>query len=271
MTSRSLHTHRFGPPDATPQVLAIHGVTGHGDRWHPLATALPGTGILAPDLLGHGRSSWEPPWRVEDHAESLEQMLDAELPPDRRVTVVGHSFGGLIALVLANRRPERFAGLVLLDPAQALPGPRALRIATDSITHWGYDGPADAAAAKRAEGWADVPAPILNREIAEHLIPGPDGRHIWRVCAPSTATAWSEMARSLVLPPAEIPVHVVIADRVQPPMLPPDFAEICAMLRPDTVTFHHVDTEHMVPFLVPELVGELVADLLPGRGGGTPD
>ncbi|OOK82816.1 alpha/beta hydrolase family protein [Mycobacterium kansasii] len=39
-------------------MLTIHGVTEHGQCWELLADRLPEATIAAPDLLGHGRSSW---------------------------------------------------------------------------------------------------------------------------------------------------------------------------------------------------------------------
>ena len=58
-----LHLHEWGDPGA-PVVLCLHGVTGHGLRFRRLAEERLATRyrVLAPDLRGHGRSGWEPPW-----------------------------------------------------------------------------------------------------------------------------------------------------------------------------------------------------------------
>ena len=66
-----LNVHRFGP-EQPAQILAVHGLTGHGLRWRTLATEhLPGFSVLAPDLLGHGRSSWEAPWTLDSNVAAL--------------------------------------------------------------------------------------------------------------------------------------------------------------------------------------------------------
>ncbi len=66
-----LHVHRYGPT-RPPQILAVHGLTGHGRRWQTLATRhLPEFAIVAPDLIGHGRSSWAAPWSIDANADAL--------------------------------------------------------------------------------------------------------------------------------------------------------------------------------------------------------
>ncbi|MGB3301816.1 MAG: alpha/beta hydrolase [Gordonia sp. (in: high G+C Gram-positive bacteria)] len=260
---RALNTYLFGPEDSELIVLAVHGLTGHGRRWESLAAdLLPGVRVIAPDLLGHGRSPWQPPWSITDNADALAQVLDRHLPSGRRVVILAHSYGSAISLALAEARPDAIAGLVLLDPAQGLDAEFAGTIAEAAMAHWGNTDADDARAAKRMEGWNEVPPEILDAEIAEHLVDTPDGRVSWRVCAPAAAMAWSEMTDRFRIPPAGIPTHVVVADRVQPSFVRPEFLAACAAERADTVTVHHVDTEHMIPFLAPEFCAELVLDLL---------
>ena len=51
-----LHVYRYGPAGPA-RVLALHGLTGHGRRWEHLANGfLPDVPVLAPDLIGFGRS-----------------------------------------------------------------------------------------------------------------------------------------------------------------------------------------------------------------------
>ena len=84
-------------------MLALHGVTGHGARFRDLAErGLPELRWLAPDLRGHGRSTWDAPWGAEQHVDDLLGVLDAE--GIERCAVVGHSFGGFLATHLAARR-----------------------------------------------------------------------------------------------------------------------------------------------------------------------
>src|ERR1700741_4610516 len=117
--SADLHVHRYGP--AGPgRMLAIHGLTGYGGRWRHLAGHLPEIAFAAPDLLGHGRSSWAAPWTIDANVSALGALLDDEA--DAPVLVVGRSFGGAVALQLAAACPDRVAALLLLDPAVGLDG-----------------------------------------------------------------------------------------------------------------------------------------------------
>ena len=187
----TLFTHAFGParhevPTGTPTVLAIHGLTGHGDRWRFLAADLPEVRILAPDLRGHGQSPFTPPWSFEANLDGLEDIVAIEDPTE--LVIVGHSFGGALAMRLAHRLAAsavRVRAVIALDPAQGLDPQRALEVSTLSLEHWDYADADAARSAKRAEGWALVPEYILEHEITTHLVPNSAGRVQWRVSAPA--------------------------------------------------------------------------------------
>lgn len=111
-----LHVHEWGDPEA-PAVVCLHGVTAHGERYKQLAEErwAKHFHVVAPDLRGHGRSGWDPPWTFETHVADLVETIDAlglEQPD-----WVGHSFGGRLVLELAARHPERVRRAALLDPA----------------------------------------------------------------------------------------------------------------------------------------------------------
>ncbi len=94
--------------DGVPEVLALHG---WGRRGADFAHVLQGRSALAPDLPGFGASP--PPDHVmgaESYAEAISGLLDVF---DRPPVVVGHSFGGRLAVCLAARRPEKVGPLVL--------------------------------------------------------------------------------------------------------------------------------------------------------------
>jgi pimeloyl-ACP methyl ester carboxylesterase len=91
-----------------PRVLALHG---WGRRSSDFRSALEGLSYLAPDLPGFGASPTPPqPIGSREYAAILGPLLE-EL--GERPVLVGHSFGGRVALHLAIMHPDLFSGLVL--------------------------------------------------------------------------------------------------------------------------------------------------------------
>ena len=99
----------------TPIVL-LHGLSGGAATWVEVVRGLAGRRIVALDLPGHGGSS-RPPRRatIDWYADALAAAI-AEL----RVVpalLAGHSFGGQVALRLAERHPDLVRELVLIGPS----------------------------------------------------------------------------------------------------------------------------------------------------------
>jgi pimeloyl-ACP methyl ester carboxylesterase len=122
---------RLGPPDAPvklyyyeegkgPPLLLIHGFGASTYTWRHLAPELAKNyRVIAVDLKGFGQSDkpFDGRYSVYDQAELLAQLIeDKDL---RDLTLVGHSFGGGVALLLALEANQRLDGritrLVLLD------------------------------------------------------------------------------------------------------------------------------------------------------------
>ncbi|MFF0816475.1 alpha/beta fold hydrolase [Rhodococcus sp. NPDC003318] len=255
-----LTVHRFGPVDGPP-VLALHGLTGHGRRWRHLADGhLPKVRMIAPDLRGHGHSTWGPPWGIADQVEALASMLTAEnVDP---VVLVGHSYGGAVALHLAARVPERVRALVLLDPAMGLDPARMLEIADLTVRYPDYTDAAEARSEKVHGAWADVADEVLDEEIAEHLIRLDNGRVGWRYAVPAVVASWGELARPVALPPADLPTVLVQAMRVQPPYVTPAVRAALTEHLGDRLTVIEMDVDHMVASSRPAEVAALVEKLL---------
>ncbi|MGW6378211.1 alpha/beta fold hydrolase [Rhodococcus sp. NPDC055112] len=255
-----IHIHRFGPPAGRP-VLALHGLTGHGQRWQHLAEAhLPEARVIAPDLRGHGRSTWAPPWGIADHVDDLVGVLESETTEP--VVLVGHSYGGAIAVHLARRVQERVRGLVLLDPALGLDPAFMAEIADLTVRFPDYTDAAEARSEKVHGAWADVADDVLDAELAEHLIEREGGRVGWRMSIPAIVASWGELARPFVLPPAGLPTILVQAMRVQPPYVTAAFLTALAAHLGDRLTVVEMDVDHMVGQARPGDVAELIGKLL---------
>jgi pimeloyl-ACP methyl ester carboxylesterase len=83
--------------DGTPSVLLLHGLGATGDVWEGVAELLPGAWV-APDLPGHGGSAPLAGYTFAAVAEAVADLVDPA-----GTVVVGHSFGGVVALHLASR------------------------------------------------------------------------------------------------------------------------------------------------------------------------
>jgi pimeloyl-ACP methyl ester carboxylesterase len=96
-------------------VLLIHGLAGSSRTWRSVLPDLALThDVIAPDLLGHGESA-KPTgdYSLGAFASGLRDFLAALDVP--RATIVGHSFGGGVAMQLAYQHPELCDRLVLVS------------------------------------------------------------------------------------------------------------------------------------------------------------
>lgn len=262
-----LHLHRFGPPGPA-RVLAVHGLTGHGARWRALFTQfLPEVAVLAPDLIGHGRSTWAAPWTIDANVAALASLVEDEA--DGPVLVVGHSMGGAIALHLATQCPDLVAGLVLLDPAVGLDGQLMREVAEAMMASPDYTDRAEARTEKATGSWSDVAPVELDAELDEHLMVLPNGRYGWRVCVPAVMSYWSELARDIVLPRVRTPTTLVRAAFVDPPYVSTELTDGLAGRLGADFTMVDVGCQHMVAQAKPAETAAVIRDMLDrGRPGG---
>ena len=151
-----------------PALLLLHGIANSSETWARVAPLLAERfTLIAPDLLGHGASaSPRGDYSLGAHASGARDIATA-LGHDR-VTVVGHSLGGGIAMQFAYQFPERRERLVLVSSgglgrevhlllrAASLPGrrvrppgahvaPAAWLSAAASAACWGASGSRPAA------------------------------------------------------------------------------------------------------------------------------
>ncbi len=186
-----LHVHEWGDPDA-PAVVCLHGVNAHGRRFRKLAEErlVPQFRVLAPDLRGHGRSTWEPPWTLARHVADVREAIGAR--GVERASVIGHSFGGRLTLELtAAGVVERS---VLLDPAVWVPPSVALERAEALRADHSFATTAEAIAA-RARLSPLTPRELVDEELEEHLVAGEDGRLRFRYSQAAVIAAYGELSQ----------------------------------------------------------------------------
>jgi pimeloyl-ACP methyl ester carboxylesterase len=114
----TIHGHRraFVKVGQGPALLLLHGLGCDHTTWAPVIDSLARRyTVIAPDLLGHGRSDKpRADYSVGGYANGMRDLLTV-LGIDK-VTVVGHSFGGGIAMQFAYQFPERTERMLLVAP-----------------------------------------------------------------------------------------------------------------------------------------------------------
>ena len=111
--------HNRGAGDA---ILILHGWGSRSEHWLKTQEELVRRGyrVIIPDLPGFGRSD-EPPdeWSLAEYSQFINEFSKAVYIP--YFTLVGHSFGGRIAMDYAIRHPKQVHALVLIDAAGITP------------------------------------------------------------------------------------------------------------------------------------------------------
>ncbi len=192
----TLAVHELGAPSPAPPLVCLHGVTSHGRHFAGLAERL-GRRVLAPDLRGHGDSTWEPPWQLE---QQLADLLSSV--PDEPLTWLGHSWGGRLAHEVALHDANRVERLVLLDPATWILPHAALFAAENARKERAYASFEEAITRRYDESvLLRAPRDLLEAELRHHLLAGEDGLWRYRYCQSAVVAAYGEMARE----PADFP------------------------------------------------------------------
>lgn len=107
----------FREAGAGPGVVCIHANAGSSSQWRALMERLaPRFHVMAPDTHGAGKGPAWPvgrPLTLSDEVAALAPLLDQA---GDSFTLVGHSYGGAVALMAAAKYPERVRALVLYEP-----------------------------------------------------------------------------------------------------------------------------------------------------------
>ena len=158
--------------------LFLHCSLARHQTLLPLAQAMPAACNIFFDLPGHGRSG---EWLGEDYQTDTLRIAEELL--DSPAHIIGHSFGGTVALRLAVERPDRVSRLTLIEPVMfAAVQDVDARLRHDAamepfITAWTAGDRAGTAQAFMdmwggGPAWGDLPTPMQTRIIDQiHLIP----------------------------------------------------------------------------------------------------
>ena len=111
-----------GGSEGAPTMVCVHGLGGSFANWLSFAPLMTDEyRVVAFDLAGNGRT---PPAGRKADIRSNRRLVDGfirAISPDKPVTLVGNSMGGLLSILQTARAPETVERLVLLDAAVPLP------------------------------------------------------------------------------------------------------------------------------------------------------
>lgn len=127
---RRWHVLDTGPPEhdeGAPTVLCVHGNPTWSFVWSRVARALaPRHRVVAVDQLGMGYSERTPRRRYADRVADLADVVEAlDLTADGPIVVIGHDWGGAIAMGWAVAHADDLAALVLCNTGIAVPDGRS--------------------------------------------------------------------------------------------------------------------------------------------------
>jgi 2-hydroxy-6-oxonona-2,4-dienedioate hydrolase len=179
-------------------ILFIHGLGSSADRWLDIPDALSMYyHTIAVDLIGFGRSDkpTDLNYTIEKFSEFLLEFIEKiRLNGDhRKITLVGHSLGGYIAVEFAIRNMALIEKLVLLDSSGFLKGPTPLlKQYLNAAKHPSYDNVRSVFEQMVSQPWKVLPA-VINTFIT--MIKSPGGKYPFESAYQNSTTTQIDLSR----------------------------------------------------------------------------
>jgi pimeloyl-ACP methyl ester carboxylesterase len=169
--------YRVAGDPAHPPMVLLHALGEDERDWHTVLPTLAGDHrVYALDLRGHGRSAHPGRYSFELMRDDVIGFLDAA--GIRRCAMIGHSLGGLVAILVAEAAPERLTHLVVED----LMAPRPGDLRRPPLQEPGTPTPFDFRAVNAIRAQLDDPDPAWWERTAAVHVPalviggGPDSQ-----------------------------------------------------------------------------------------------
>lgn len=178
---------------SSPPVVVLHGIMGHAREWDVLSSRLSHRfRAVAIELRGHGRSDHRGPYTAAAMAGDVIDLI--ERLDLGRTHLIGHSLGGMVAMLVAARRPDLIDRLVLIDVSpEIVSGPLAAELPgwIEALGNARYDS-VHQAVTEWLEGDPLAREPLL-RHYAEHNLIADGTRSLrWRFDAPGLKSFLSD-------------------------------------------------------------------------------
>lgn len=239
--------------------LLVHGAWHGGWCWKRVAAALSAAGhrVFTPSLTGLGdrRHLLGPQTGLSSHVADILAVIESEELSD--IVLCGHSYGGAVALLAADRAPWRVGALVLLDALFPEPGRSLLDLDGEERRNLILSR-----AVETEHGAVLPPAPAAMYALASPE----DAAWVDRRCAPHPLRTFQDVAE-LTGAWQEVP-HLAYAATLR--FRPPDFRAIAARLAEGgRFAVSTLDTGHEAMIDGPAETAALLMDAGRAAAGGT--
>lgn len=271
----SLHVTEWGRSDARPVVM-LHGIRGYSETFVNVARALqPDFRVIAYDQRGRGQSDWDPERRYDTATYVADLLAVADQLGLARFDLLGHSMGGINAIVFAAQYPQRVDRLVIED---AGPGAFEASVGAQRIKRELISMPERFASWEEASVYMRGLRPSVTEEARQQrlrsmLKPLPDGGYTWvydhvgiRATRLNPDPARVVDLRDFV-PRIQSPTLVLRGGRSD--YLQPEMAQAMSDVNPRLRSAEVHDAGHYIHDDQPDIFNDLVGEFL-RQGRGTP-
>ncbi|MDR7151907.1 pimeloyl-ACP methyl ester carboxylesterase [Hydrogenophaga palleronii] len=272
-----LHVTQWGAPTGRPVVM-LHGIRGYAETFAGIAAALqPDCRVIAFDQRGRGTSDWDPQhgYYTDAYVDDLSAVVNA-LGLDR-FDLLGHSMGGINAIVYAARFPERVNRLLVEDagPGAFEASPGAIRIRRELATTPSHFANWDDARAFMRALRPSVTEEAREQRLQSMLRPADGGGFTWQYDHVGIAATRlnPDPARVVDLRPpvAALACDTLVVRGGKSDYLQPEMVDDMQRLNPRIRSAVVPDAGHYIHDDQPALFNQLVRDfLLPKAGDTTP-
>ena len=277
LSGLNFHVTEWGNAQARPVVM-LHGIRGYAETFAGVAAALqPDFRVIAFDQRGRGESDWDPAHNYYTDAYVADLEALAQALGLAHFDLLGHSMGGINAIVYAARYPRKVRRLVIEDA-----GPGAFE-ASDGATRIRKElatTPDRFASWEAATGFMRALRPTVTEEARQQrlqnmLKPLPEGGFTWRYDhAGIVATRLNpDPSRVVDLEPSlrAIACETLVLRGGRSDYLQPAMVARMRELNPRITDITIPDAGHYVHDDQPALFERAVADFLQRGGTSTPD
>lgn len=196
-----------------PRLVLLHGLLGSSRNWQTTGADLTATfHVCALDLRNHGKSPHAPSITYQEMVDDVLAWMDAH--DVRKTTLLGHSLGGKVAMLIACRHPERVERLIVVDiaPKSYLSHAHRAEFAAMNeleLTSLPSRGEAELRFEARVADWA------MRKFLTTNLERTENGGWVWQINLPVLTAALQELEANSLGPEDryEGPVTFVLGGR----------------------------------------------------------